>query len=211
MTVGELCGLSCYLLNDNVRGLCYDAIFGPTHRPLRPTDRLVNKRRASAWSISRIAKLTTHARTHPTQHGRDRCDTSATPPRAVGLDNTHRVQTMTASPAQRRTVQGPAEAAGDGGGQLHPGTRPPRRQPARNVNGYGRLPASAKTLDGGHMTTHGHSSGRTVYYYTGERDNARNNARCTQARKATHGLDGQHQDVDRTLRGRVNQNDRGQR
>ena len=30
------------------------------------------------------------------------------------------------------------------------------------------------------------------------------------ARKATHGLDGQHQDVDRTLRGRVNQNDRGQ-
>ena len=24
----------------------------------------------------------------------------------------------------------------------------------------------------------------------GERDNARNNARCTQARKATHGLDG---------------------
>ena len=35
----------------------------------------------------------------------------------------------------------------------------------------------------------------------GERDNARNNARCTKARKATHGLDGQHQDVDRTLRG----------
>ena len=34
--------------------------------------------------------------------------------------------------------------------------------------------------------------------------NARNSARCTQARKATHGLDGQHQDVDRTLRGRVN-------
>ena len=33
----------------------------------------------------------------------------------------------------------------------------------------------------------------------GERDNARNNARCTQARKATHGLGGQHQDVDRTL------------
>jgi len=32
----------------------------------------------------------------------------------------------------------------------------------------------------------------------GERDNARNNARCTQGRKTTHGLDGQHQDVDRT-------------
>ena len=44
----------------------------------------------------------------------------------------------------------------------------------------------------------------------GERDNARNNARCTKARKATHGLDGQHQDVDRTLCGKVNQNDRGQ-
>ena len=44
----------------------------------------------------------------------------------------------------------------------------------------------------------------------GERDNARNNARCTQAKKTTHGLDGPHQDVDRTPRGRVNQNDRGQ-
>ena len=38
----------------------------------------------------------------------------------------------------------------------------------------------------------------------GERDNARNNARCTKARKATRGLDGQHQDVDRTPHGRVN-------
>jgi len=45
----------------------------------------------------------------------------------------------------------------------------------------------------------------------GERDDARNNARCTQARKTTHGLDGQHQDVDRTFYGRVSQNDRGQR
>jgi len=44
----------------------------------------------------------------------------------------------------------------------------------------------------------------------GERDNARNNARCTKARKATHGLDGQHEDVDMTLRGEVNQNDRRQ-
>ena len=34
----------------------------------------------------------------------------------------------------------------------------------------------------------------------GERDNARNNARCTQARKATHGLDGQHQDVEESIR-----------
>ena len=46
---------------------------------------------------------------------------------------------------------------------------------------------------------------------SGERDNARNDARCAQARKTTHGLDGQHQDVDRTLRDRVNQNERGQR
>ena len=43
----------------------------------------------------------------------------------------------------------------------------------------------------------------------GERDNARDNARCTQARKNMHGLDGQHQDVDRTPCGRVDQNDRG--
>ena len=44
----------------------------------------------------------------------------------------------------------------------------------------------------------------------GERNNARNNARCTQARKTTHGLDRQ-QVVDRTLCGIVNQNDRRQR
>ena len=42
----------------------------------------------------------------------------------------------------------------------------------------------------------------------GESDSARNNARCTQARKITQGLDGQHQDVDRTPRGRVSQNER---
>ena len=42
----------------------------------------------------------------------------------------------------------------------------------------------------------------------GERNSARNNARCTQARKTMHVLDKQHQVVDRTLCGRVNQNDR---
>jgi len=31
----------------------------------------------------------------------------------------------------------------------------------------------------------------------GERHNARNNARCTKARRTTHSLDGQHQDMDR--------------
>jgi len=40
----------------------------------------------------------------------------------------------------------------------------------------------------------------------GERNSARNNARCTQARKTTRGLDRQHQVVDRTLCGRVTQN-----
>jgi len=30
----------------------------------------------------------------------------------------------------------------------------------------------------------------------GERDNAKNNATCTQARKTTHSLDEQHQDVE---------------
>jgi len=34
----------------------------------------------------------------------------------------------------------------------------------------------------------------------GNRDNARNNARCTQARKTAHGLNGQHQYVERTPR-----------
>jgi len=34
-------------------------------------------------------------------------------------------------------------------------------------------------------------------------------ARYRQPRKTTHSLDGQHQDVDRTPCGRVNQNDRG--
>jgi len=43
----------------------------------------------------------------------------------------------------------------------------------------------------------------------GERNNARNNARCTQARKTTHGLDRQHQVVDRTICETVNHNDRG--
>jgi len=46
---------------------------------------------------------------------------------------------------------------------------------------------------------------------SGEGNNARNNARYTKARKTMHGLDRQHQGVDRTLCGRVNQNDRGQR
>jgi len=45
----------------------------------------------------------------------------------------------------------------------------------------------------------------------GERDDARNNARCMQARKTTHSLDGQHQDEDRTHHGRVSQNGKAQR
>ena len=57
-----------------------------------------------------------------------------------------------------------------------------------------------------------HSHHEETKELPGERDNARNNARCTQARKTTHGLDGQHQNVVRTPRGRViSQNDRGQK
>jgi len=37
----------------------------------------------------------------------------------------------------------------------------------------------------------------------GERDNARNNARCMYVRKTIHGPDGQHKDMDMTPRGRV--------
>ena len=57
----------------------------------------------------------------------------------------------------------------------------------------------------------GHTMRKQGNCLHGERNNARNNARCTQVRKTTHGLDRQHQDVDRTLCGRVNQNDRRQR
>ena len=35
---------------------------------------------------------------------------------------------------------------------------------------------------------------------SGERDNAWDNARCTQARKTTHGIDGQHQYVEESVR-----------
>jgi len=42
----------------------------------------------------------------------------------------------------------------------------------------------------------------------GERNNARNTAGCTQARKTTHGLDRQRKVADRTPGGRVNQNGR---
>jgi len=66
------------------------------------------------------------------------------------------------------------------------------------------------TIKARKLSYYGHTM-RKQGSYLEKRDNARNNARCTQARKTTHGLDGQHQDVDRTLRGSVNQNDRGQR
>jgi len=45
----------------------------------------------------------------------------------------------------------------------------------------------------------------------GERNNARNNARCTQVRKTTHGLDRQNTKLWTGLSGRVSQNDRGER
>jgi len=54
---------------------------------------------------------------------------------------------------------------------------------------------------------------QSYYGYTMRKQGScleKDNARCTQARKATYGLNGQHQDVDRTIHGRVSQNDRGQ-
>jgi len=45
------------------------------------------------------------------------------------------------------------------------------------------------------LAYYGHTMSKTREL-PGERDNARNNPRCTQARETTHGLDGQHQDVD---------------
>ena len=62
------------------------------------------------------------------------------------------------------------------------------------------------TVEARKLAYYGHTM-RKQWELPGERDSARNSARCTQARKATHGLDGQHQDVDRTLHGRVSQND----
>jgi len=47
---------------------------------------------------------------------------------------------------------------------------------------------------------------KLAYYGHTVKDNANNNDRCLQPRKTTHGLERQHQDVDRTPCGRVNQN-----
>jgi len=67
-----------------------------------------------------------------------------------------------------------------------------------------------KTVKAKKLAYYGHSVTKTRKL-PGERDNARNNPRCMQARKTTHSLDGQHPDVDRTHHGRVNQNGRGHR
>jgi len=59
------------------------------------------------------------------------------------------------------------------------------------------------------LAYYGHTTWKETRELSGERDNTRKNARCMQARKTTHGLDGQIQDADRTIRGRVSQNDKG--
>ena len=59
------------------------------------------------------------------------------------------------------------------------------------------------------LAYYGHTVHEETRELPRERNNARNNARCTHARKTTHGLDRQHQVVDRSLCGRVNHNDRG--
>jgi len=78
------------------------------------------------------------------------------------------------------------------------------------LNKAGEMTELLDTVKARKLAYYGHTVHEETRELPGERDNARNNARCTKATKTTHGLDGQHQDVDRTLRGRVNQNDRGQ-
>jgi len=63
-----------------------------------------------------------------------------------------------------------------------------------------RQPDTVKAFKAGKLAYNGHINHEETW----------NNVRCTQVRKTTHGLDGQYRDVDRTLRGRVSQNDRGQ-
>ena len=99
----------------------------------------------------------------------------------------------------------------------HLRTRPRRRRPRvsrlwRYIDVYSRCSKEGavrhrQSKEASILWSHHEGTGELP----GERDDARNNARCTKARKAMHGLDGQHQDVDWTLRGRVNQNERGQR
>ena len=48
------------------------------------------------------------------------------------------------------------------------------------------------------LAYYGHTVRKQRSKLFGERDNTTNNARCMQAMKITHSLDGQHQDVDRT-------------
>jgi len=67
-----------------------------------------------------------------------------------------------------------------------------------------------KTVKANKLAYYGHTMSKHLGSCL-EKETARNNARCAQARKTKHSLDGQHQDVDRTHHGRVNQNGRGQR
>jgi len=69
------------------------------------------------------------------------------------------------------------------------------------LNKAGVKRESLYTVKAGNLVYCGH----TMRKQPGERDNARNSAKCT--RKTTHGLGGQHQDVGRTPSGRVDQND----
>jgi len=77
---------------------------------------------------------------------------------------------------------------------------------AKKINEWALNKAGVKreflyTVKAGNLVYCGH----TMRKQPGERDNARNSAKCT--RKTTHGLGG-HQDVGRTPSGRVDQNDR---
>ena len=55
----------------------------------------------------------------------------------------------------------------------------------------------SKTVKAKKLAYYGYTMRKQRIELPGERDSARNNAGCTQARKTTHSLNGQHQDVDR--------------
>jgi len=86
---------------------------------------------------------------------------------------------------------------------------------AKKTNGWVLNKAGVKrelldTIKASKLAYYGHTM-RKQGSCLEKQDNAMKNARCMQARKTTHGLHGQHQDVDMTAHGRVSQNNRGQR
>ena len=73
---------------------------------------------------------------------------------------------------------------------------------AKKTNEWVLNKAGEDTAKARKLAYYGQSHHEETGKLPGERDNTRNDARCTQARKAMQGLDGQHQDMDRNPRGR---------